>query len=59
VRLADDKLREAYTALRPAEKLAVTDLLRYVPGGGRAKLQASAMRRIKAMLKRKARAGKR
>lgn len=59
MRLADDKLREVYAAHTPTEKRAVVDLLRHVPGSDRAKLQASALRRIKAQLKRRARAGKR
>jgi hypothetical protein len=58
MRLTDRKLREAFAMLSAAEKRAVVYLLRYVPGGDRARLQSSAMRRIRAELKRRARSGR-
>lgn len=56
MKLSDPQLKQAYEALSGEEKRAVANLLRHVPGADRAKLQASAMRRIKSQLKRQARA---
>jgi hypothetical protein len=42
MKLTDDNLRQAFLSLSQAEKRAVVDLLRYLPGADRGRLQASA-----------------
>jgi len=58
MKLADEQLRQAYAALSATEKRAVCDLLRFTPGQQRGRLSSSALRRVRAQLKRRARSEK-